>query len=155
MRRATIFMLVFVIAAACLMLGAYSATGQLTGQVRAKVDPKLLTFVNTHVNAKTPVVITYDHRPTATDFGKLQSLGINKGFACQRLPMVIADMNAAQLAGLQTQAGVRSVWVIDPHERTVSICRRGQEPVLLEGGVQLEDLGFSVALSELFRPLGD
>ncbi|HJQ27534.1 MAG TPA: S8 family serine peptidase [Blastocatellia bacterium] len=110
MRRATICLLVLVSAAAWLLLGANAATGQLPGQVRAKVDPKLVTFFNTHLNAKTPVVITYDHKPTATDFARLQSLGISKGFACQKLPMVIADMNAAQLAGLQTQAGVRSVW---------------------------------------------
>jgi serine protease AprX len=110
MKRATMFILILVITSAGLMAGANAALGQLPGQVQAKVDPKLITYFNAHLNARTPVVITYDHTPGANDFNQLRSLGISKGFACQRLPMVIADMNALQLAALKTRAGVRSIW---------------------------------------------
>src|SRR5436853_871694 len=110
MKRATMFILILVITSAGLMLGANAAPGQLPGQIQAKVDPKLITYFNAHLNARTPVVITYDHTPGANDFTQLRSLGITKGFACQRLPMVIADMNAVQLAALKTRAGVRSIW---------------------------------------------
>lgn len=110
MRRATTFILILAIAAACLMIGANAATGQLPGLVQAKVDPKLITYLNAHLNARTPVVITYDHTPGANDFNQLRSIGISKGFACQRLPMVIADINIVQLAALKTRTGVRSIW---------------------------------------------
>ncbi|MEN3335066.1 MAG: serine protease AprX [Blastocatellia bacterium] len=110
MKRATMYILILVITSACLMPGANATTGQLPGQVQAKVDPKLITYFNTHLNARTPVVITYDHTPGATDFNQLKNIGITKGFACRRLPMVIADMNAVQLAALKTRAGVRSIW---------------------------------------------
>ena len=110
MKRATMFILILVITSAGLMLGANAAPGQLPGQIQAKVDPKLITYFNAHLNARTPVVITYDHTPGASDFNQLQRLGITKGFACRRLPMVIADMNAVQLAALKTRAGVRSIW---------------------------------------------
>jgi serine protease AprX len=110
MRRATMFILILAIAAACLMPCASVASGHPIGPVQAKVDPKLITYLNTHLNARTPVVITYDHMPGAADFNQLRSLGILKGFACQRLPMIIADMNAVQLAVLQSRAGVRSIW---------------------------------------------
>jgi Subtilase family. len=110
MKRATMFILILVITSACLIPGANAALGQLPGQIQAKVDPKLITYFSAHLNARTPVVITYDHTPGANDFNQLRSLGISKGFACQRLPMVIADMNAVQLAALKTRAGVRSIW---------------------------------------------
>lgn len=110
MKRASIFIMTLMMAATGLTLGARVATAQLPGQVLAKVDPKLLTYLNLHLNAKTPVVITYDHMPGASDFNQLRGLGINKGFACRRLPMVIADMNLVQLVGLRTRTGVRSIW---------------------------------------------
>jgi serine protease AprX len=110
MRRASSFILILAIAATCLMVGANAASGQLPGQGQAKIDPKLITYFNTHLNARTPVVITYDHMPGTADFNQLRGVGISKGFACQRLPMVIADMNAVQLLALQTRAGVRSIW---------------------------------------------
>jgi Uma2 family endonuclease len=52
------------------------------------------------------------------------------------------------------QAGVALVWVIDPHDRTVTIYRPGQEPELvnvrqeLSGDPQLP--GFHIAVAQLF-----
>lgn len=76
----------------------------------AKVDPLLVKYFNLSAGATIPVVITYKSKPSSTDFGRLQSLGINKGFALRQLPVVIAPMNAAQLAVVKTQPNVRSIW---------------------------------------------
>ncbi|MDT5120917.1 MAG: serine protease AprX [Acidobacteriota bacterium] len=76
----------------------------------AKVDPQLVKYFNANAGATVPVVITYKAQPSTTDFSRLQSIGIKKGFALRALPMVIAPMNAAQLAAVQTQANVRSIW---------------------------------------------
>jgi serine protease AprX len=77
----------------------------------AKVDPLLVKlFGSLSTSATVPVVITYTSQPKQSEFDKLQAIGIKKGFALQRLPMVIAPMNAAQLSSVQAQPGVRSIW---------------------------------------------
>jgi hypothetical protein len=77
----------------------------------AKVDPLLTTFLSAQAaGATTEVVITYNQQPGAVELGRLQSAGIMKGFVCQQLPMVIADMNLAQLALVRGQSGVKSIW---------------------------------------------
>jgi subtilisin family serine protease len=76
----------------------------------AKVDPQLVKYFNANAGATVPVVITYKAQPSTAEFSRLQSIGIKKGFALRALPMVIAPMNAAQLAAVQTQANVRSIW---------------------------------------------
>lgn len=76
----------------------------------AKVDPLLTQHLNASaVGTSVPVVITYDARPSTTEFNRLQSIGIKKGVALRELPMVIAPMNALQLAAVKTQPGVRSI----------------------------------------------
>jgi serine protease AprX len=77
----------------------------------AQVDPLLVKyFAASPAGAGAPAVITYRSRPTATDFGRLQAIGVKGGFALKELPMVIARLSAAQLAALQAQPGVRSVY---------------------------------------------
>ena len=93
--------------AAQLKVGTKAPSAAVTG---AKVDPLLVKhFSSSAAGATTPVVITYSSRPSATEFNRLQSIGIKKGFALRELPMVIAPMNAVQLAAVQTQPGVRSI----------------------------------------------
>jgi serine protease AprX len=76
----------------------------------AKVDPLLVQYFSTSAaGASVPVVITYSSRPSTTEFNRLQSIGIKKGFALRELPMVIAPMNALQLSAVKVQPGVRSV----------------------------------------------
>ena len=71
----------------------------------------MTTFLSAKApGAKTAVVISYGSQPTAANFAALQSAGITKGFVCQQLPMVIADMNLAQLALVRGQSGVKSIW---------------------------------------------
>ncbi|HEX8138023.1 MAG TPA: S8 family serine peptidase [Pyrinomonadaceae bacterium] len=77
----------------------------------AKVDPLLVkTFGTLATGTPVPVVITYNSQPQQSELDRLQAVGITKGITLQRLPMVIAPMTAAQLAAVQTQAGVRSIW---------------------------------------------
>jgi serine protease AprX len=77
----------------------------------AKVDPALTGFLSGKApGTKTAVVISYSHQPTALDFSRLQSAGIFKGYVCQQLPMVIADMNLTQLGLVRAQSGVKSIW---------------------------------------------
>ncbi|HEX7955931.1 MAG TPA: S8 family serine peptidase [Pyrinomonadaceae bacterium] len=76
-----------------------------------KVDSQLTRFFATHApGATVPVVITYGRKPGSAEFSRLQLAGINRGFATRELPMVIADMNAAQLAAVRQQPGVVSVY---------------------------------------------
>jgi subtilisin family serine protease len=76
----------------------------------AKVDPLLVQYFSTSATGTAvPVVITYSSRPSVTEFNRLQSIGIKKGFALRELPMVIAPMNALQLAAVKLQPNVRSI----------------------------------------------
>jgi subtilisin family serine protease len=91
-----------------LITAATTAAPTVTG---AKVDPMLVkVFGSLAAGTPVPVVITYNSQPKQSEFGRLQAVGIKKGFALQRLPMVIAPMNAAQLVSVQKQPGVRSIW---------------------------------------------
>ncbi|HEX8558785.1 MAG TPA: S8 family serine peptidase, partial [Pyrinomonadaceae bacterium] len=76
-----------------------------------RVDSQLTRFFAAHApGVTTPVVITYARKPGASEFSRLQLAGITKGFATRELPMVIADMNAAQLSAVSRQPGVVSVY---------------------------------------------
>ena len=115
MKRATTFMTVLVAAALLVStigtrpaMVAVSLAPAATG---AKVDPLLTNYLSVKApGAKTAVVISYGSQPTAANFTALQSVGITKGYVCQQLPMVIADMNSAQLTLVRKQSGVKSIW---------------------------------------------
>jgi subtilisin family serine protease len=85
--------------------------GGASAATAVKIDSQLTRFFATHAPGVTaPVVITYSRKPGATEFSRLQLAGIKKGFAARELPMVIADMNAAQLTAVKGQAGVVSIY---------------------------------------------
>jgi serine protease AprX len=76
-----------------------------------KIDSQLTRFFATHVaGATAPAVITYNRKPGAAEFSRLQLAGITKGFAMRELPMVIADVSALQLVAVSRQPGVVSVY---------------------------------------------
>jgi serine protease AprX len=86
------------------------ATAPTIAVQAAKVDPLLTQYFSTSSpGTSIPVIITYGARPSTTEFGRLQAIGIRKGFALRELPMVIAPLNALQLASVKTQPGVRSI----------------------------------------------
>jgi subtilisin family serine protease len=77
----------------------------------ARVDPLIVNHFNLRGGLKPiPVVITYKSMPVASDLSRLQLAGITKGITFRELPMVIAPMNATQLAAVRTHPGVRSIW---------------------------------------------
>ena len=86
-------------------------TGQTSTANNAKVDPLIVNHFNLRGGLKPiPVVITYKAMPSSSDLNRLQLAGITKGIKMRELPIVIAPMNAAQLASVKTHPGVKSIW---------------------------------------------
>lgn len=116
MKRAAIIVSALVIA--LVQLAEQPSTAQLaigptqtSAANNVKVDPLIVNHFNVRGGQKAiPVVITYKSMPTASDLNRLQLAGITKGIRFRELPMVIAPMNATQLASVRTQAGVKSIW---------------------------------------------
>ena len=90
------------------------------------VDSLLATRINTSPLSLTPVVITFDHKVTNTDFLMLQSLGIAGGRYTQALPIVLTSINRTQFNALKTKSGVRSLYanrtfrLLDLEGRTIT-----------------------------------
>jgi serine protease AprX len=121
MKKALIVITIFVLA---LLL---QPAGRVTGATAAsaEIDPLITKYLSTRaLGATMPAIITYKSRPTALDLSRLQSLGIRKGFALRELPMVIADLNLAQVAALSRQSNVRSVWANRVMKNFTSSSRR-------------------------------
>jgi serine protease AprX len=87
------------------------ATGSSVAATGAKVDSLIVNHFKLNGGTKPiPVVITYTSMPSASEMNRLRTAGILKGITLRQLPMVIAPMNATQLAAVRTQPGVRSIW---------------------------------------------
>src|SRR5688572_845846 len=85
--------------------------GTVVAASGAKVDPLIAqTFNLRGANTPITVVVTYQSMPSSSELSRLQSVGITKGITLTELPMVIAPMNAAQLAAVRTQPRVRSIY---------------------------------------------
>ncbi len=82
------------------------ALGAAPALAARSVDSLLTRQVAAAPLAATPVVITFDHRPTLADFAALKALGIPGGVVVDELPMVLTAVTQAQLA---TLSGWRSV----------------------------------------------
>jgi len=108
----TILRAAIITAAAALVLVLASPAHRGTSASSAvSVDPQLTEFFAARgAGATVPVVITYREKPGAAEFSRLDLAGITKGFATRELPMVIADMNAGQLALVSRQPGVVSIY---------------------------------------------
>ena len=74
------------------------------------VDSLLAARINALPLSLTPVVITFDHKVTSSDFLMLQSLGIRGGRYTQALPIVLTSINRTQFNALKTKPGVRSLY---------------------------------------------
>lgn len=86
-------------------------TGQTSTSSNAKVDPLIVNHFNLRGGQQPiPVVITYNSTPSSSELNRLQLVGITKGIRFRELPMIVAPMNAAQLAAVRTQPGVQSIW---------------------------------------------
>lgn len=115
MKRTLLIVAAFVIA--LVQLAENRSKAQITAVVpgvignSAQVDPLIVNYLNSQSpTTRAPVVITYGSMPSVSEIGRLQSVGILKGIVLRQLPMIIVPVNAAQLALVKTQPGVRSIW---------------------------------------------
>ncbi len=90
------------------------------------VDSLLAARINASPLSLTPVVITFDHRVTSSDFLMLQSLGIRGGHYTQALPIVLTSINRMQFNALKAKPGIRSLYanrtfrLLDLEGRTIT-----------------------------------
>ena len=90
------------------------------------VDSLLAARINAAPLSLTPVVITFDHGLTSSDFLMLQSLGIRGGYYTKALPIVLTSINRTQLNALKAKSGVRSLYanrtfrLLDLEGRTIT-----------------------------------
>ena len=90
------------------------------------VDSLLAARINASPLSLTPVVITFDHSVTGSDFLMLQSLGIRGGRYTKALPIVLTSINRTQFNALKTKPGVRSLYanrtfrLLDLEGRTIT-----------------------------------
>ena len=90
------------------------------------VDSLLAARINASPLSLTPVVITFDHSVTNTDFLMLQSLGIVGGRYTKALPIVLTSINRTQFNALKAKPGVRSLYanrtfrLLDLEGRTIT-----------------------------------
>src|SRR6185369_16280594 len=90
------------------------------------VDGLLAARINASPLSLTPVVITFDHSVTNSDFLMLQSLGIPGGRYTKVLPIVLTSINRTQFNALKTKSGVRSLYanrtfrLLDLEGRTIT-----------------------------------
>jgi serine protease AprX len=111
------------------------------------VDGLLASKVNALPLGLTPVVITFDHKPTNRDFLMLQALGIRGGRVLNQLPIVLTSLNKAQFNSLKTKAGIRSLYanrtfkLLDFESRTIS----GVEKLIRDAEVTARNQGMPVS----------
>jgi subtilisin family serine protease len=90
------------------------------------LDSRLVSQINAAPLALTPVVITFNQRPTSSDLQMLQNLGIQGGYLMQQLPMVLTRVNQIQFNALKTKPAIRSLYanrtyrLFDREARTIS-----------------------------------
>lgn len=90
------------------------------------IDGLLATRINSSPLALTPVIITFESRPTSADFTMLRSLGITGGRYLNQLPIVLTSINRTQFNALKTKPNIRSLYanrtmkLMDLEGRTIS-----------------------------------
>ena len=86
----------------------------LSFQLVLLAAPKVDGLLNQQVNAApfslTPVVITFNSKPTSADFLMLRSLGITGGYKTSELPMVLTLVNKTQFNALKQKSNIRSLY---------------------------------------------
>ena len=90
------------------------------------VDNLLATRINASPLSLTPVLITFDHSVTSSDFLMLQTLGIRGGYVTKALPIVLTSINRTQFSALKAKPGIRSLYanrtfhLLDLEGRTIT-----------------------------------
>jgi serine protease AprX len=101
-----------VLALALFLVAPPAAAGLLGGTLQAPtLDPLLVDHLAAAApGTAVPAVITYRQMPGTAELDRLRSLGVDRGFVLQALPMAIVDLDAGQLAALRSEAGIASIW---------------------------------------------
>lgn len=109
-----------------LSLIALSIAMSLAISAATTVDALLASKINASPLSLTPVVITFERKPTNSDFLMLQSLGITGGRYLNQLPIILTSINRTQFNALTTKAGIRSLYanrtfkLLDLEGRTIT-----------------------------------
>lgn len=112
MRFSPTFVTVLALALALLAIAPPAAAASATDPLAAPtLDPLLVDYLAAAApGTAVPAVITYRQMPGTAELDRLRSVGVDRGFVLQALPMVIVDLDAAQLAALRSDAGIASIW---------------------------------------------
>src|SRR5690349_795392 len=73
------------------------------------IDPDLAKAINSGAS-QVKFVITYDHKPTASETAYLNNLGLAALFVLHQLPMALAVGTPAQAQAIANQPGIISLW---------------------------------------------
>jgi subtilisin family serine protease len=123
-------------------------------QAAVSVDSLLNTQVNALPLGLTPVVITFNQKPTTTDFNMLRSLGITGGRVLTQLPIVLTSVNRLQLNALKTKPNVKSLYanrvfkLLDFEGRTITGVEsliRDSQVTALNGGLPVSGKNIGVS----------
>ena len=107
-----------------LVIITFAATVSATAA--PSVDSLLAARINASPLSLTPVVITFNHSVTNSDFLMLQSLGIRGGHYTKALPIVLTSINRFQFNALKAKPGVQSLYanrtfrLLDLEGRTIT-----------------------------------
>ena len=122
-----------------------SATFSVNAAV--SVDGLLNSQIDALPLGLTPVLITFNQRPTAADFTMLQSLGIRGGRYLNQLPIVLTSVNRVQFNALKTKPNIKSLYanrrfkLLDFEGRTIT----GIENLIRDSQVTTQNGGLPVS----------
>src|SRR5687767_11680501 len=128
--------------------GVFSANGAVS------VDTLLANRINAAPAGLTPVVITFNQKPTSTDFNMLRSLGITGGRYLNQLPIVLTSINRLQFNALKTKPNIKSLYanrtfkLLDREGRTITGIEnliRDLEVNTLNGGMSVSGKNIGVS----------
>jgi serine protease AprX len=145
MRRVLITVSAFILALTMQATGAFAAP---------TIDSALAQQIAKAPTAATPVIITFNHQPTSTDFLQLKTLGIKGGYYLNMLPMILTAINKAQLDALSRRSDVRSLYanttlpLLDDRSRPfigVTALKHDTETTARNGGFPVSGSGVGIA----------
>ncbi|MER3631795.1 MAG: peptidase S8, partial [Blastocatellia bacterium] len=110
----------------------------------ASIDRRLAEQVSGAPLTPTPVIITFDRKPTSAEFAMLHSLGITGGYVTDQLPMVLTRINLLQFNELKRRPEIKSLYanrlfrLFDLESRTISGVEnliRDRETIAINNGI--------------------
>ena len=128
-------------------VAAFAIIFQITALALPSVDRLLNQQIAASPLKLTPVVVTFDHKLTNTDFLMLKSLGITGGVYMRELPIVLTKVNLTQFNSLKQKSGVRSLYanrifkVLDLESRSIT----GVENLIRDAEVTGRNQGLPVS----------